>query len=162
MQGLTLFLPRISRCDTALSSKYHFFTSHFYTTLSTSGPNAVASWTKRKKIQVFEKKLIFVPINRDLHWSLCVIVNPGALVSRGREPREEDDLSCMIFMDSLKMHDKDKVGKTIRGWLNNQWQRKHTEGGLVIDRKEPFSSSSFRLFNPQGKVVALSCTYMVR
>ena len=33
-------------------------------------------WTKR--INIFEKDLVFIPINEDLHWSLAVIVNPGA------------------------------------------------------------------------------------
>jgi Ulp1 family protease len=42
-------------------------------------PSSVASWTKKKKIDIFKKKLIFVPVNADLHWSLCVIVNPGLL-----------------------------------------------------------------------------------
>ena len=55
----------------------HVFTSHFMTTLSNEGPEAVSSWTAKKKIDIFEKKLIFVPVNRDLHWSLCVVVNPG-------------------------------------------------------------------------------------
>jgi Ulp1 family protease len=40
-------------------------------------PSSVASWTK--KIDIFKKKLIFVPVNADNHWSLCVIVNPGLL-----------------------------------------------------------------------------------
>jgi Ulp1 family protease len=29
---------------------------------------------------VFNKKFIFVPVNGDLHWSLCVIVNPGRIL----------------------------------------------------------------------------------
>jgi Ulp1 family protease len=45
--------------------------------LKREGLEAVASWTVNKKINVFEKKLIFIPINADLHWSLCVVVNPG-------------------------------------------------------------------------------------
>lgn len=47
------------------------------TELKRDGIEAVASWTKNKKINVFEKKLIFIPINDGLHWSLCVVVNPG-------------------------------------------------------------------------------------
>jgi Ulp1 family protease len=47
------------------------------TTLKEKGPNAVASWTEKKNINLFEKKLVFIPVNADLHWSLCVVVNPG-------------------------------------------------------------------------------------
>jgi len=51
------------------------------TTLKNDGPEAVASWTKKKNINIFEKKLIFIPVNADLHWSLCVVVNPGLIVN---------------------------------------------------------------------------------
>jgi hypothetical protein len=48
-------------------------------TLKKDGHKAVASWTVKKKINVFEKKLIFIPIYADHHWSLCVVVNPGLI-----------------------------------------------------------------------------------
>ena len=57
-------------------SDVHFFTTHFMSRLEKK-PSSVASWTK--KIDIFKKKLIFVPVNDDNHWSLCVIVNPGLL-----------------------------------------------------------------------------------
>jgi len=50
-------------------------------TLASDGAKAVSSWTAKKKIDIFEKKLIFVPVNSDLHWSLCVIVNPGFIAN---------------------------------------------------------------------------------
>ncbi|KAL3903413.1 MAG: hypothetical protein SGILL_010456, partial [Bacillariaceae sp.] len=60
-------------------SDVHFFTSHFFTTLSKNGPAAVTSWTSKKNIDIFKKKLIFIPINKTMHWSLCVVVNPGEI-----------------------------------------------------------------------------------
>lgn len=73
---------RISRGESNQPrSKVHFFTSHFMTTLKDKGVDAVASWTVNKKINVFEKKLIFIPVNADLHWSLCVVVNPGLIAN---------------------------------------------------------------------------------
>ncbi len=47
------------------------------TTLKNEGPKAVASWTEKKNINLFEKKLVFIPVHADFHWSLCVLVNPG-------------------------------------------------------------------------------------
>ena len=71
---------RISRGETdQANSDVHFFTSHFMTTLKDDGPEAVSSWTAKKNINVFKKKLIFLPVNADLHWSLCVVVNPGLI-----------------------------------------------------------------------------------
>ena len=51
------------------------------TTLKNDGPESVASWTANKNINVFQKKLIFIPVNADLHWSLCVVVNPGLIAN---------------------------------------------------------------------------------
>jgi Ulp1 family protease len=51
------------------------------TTLKENGPDAVALWTGKKNINLFQKKLVFIPVNADLHWSLCVVVNPGLIVN---------------------------------------------------------------------------------
>ena len=68
---------RISRDESKkCNSDVHFFTSHFMTTLKNEGTQVVSSWTANKNINVFKKRLIFVPVNADLHWSLCVVVNP--------------------------------------------------------------------------------------
>jgi Ulp1 family protease len=40
---------------------------------------AASKWIKNKNIEVFEKKLLFFPINADSHWSLGVVVNPGLI-----------------------------------------------------------------------------------
>ena len=39
----------------------HIFSSHFYTTLLEEGPESVAKWTKRKNIDVFARKFIYIP-----------------------------------------------------------------------------------------------------
>jgi Ulp1 family protease len=51
------------------------------TTLKEKGPKAVVSWTGKKNINLFQKKLVFIPVNTDLHWSLCVVVNPGLILN---------------------------------------------------------------------------------
>jgi len=52
---------------------------------------------------MFFKKKKSVPIHDALHWSLCVIVNPGYVADV--DPNEEEsgvEVPCMIFFDSLK------------------------------------------------------------
>jgi hypothetical protein len=149
-----LWMQWISRDDTTRDSKFHFCTSHFFSTLASDGPEAVASWTKKKKINIFEKRLIFVPINKHMHWSLCAIVNPGAIVNGLDRPLTKDDpLSCMIFMDSLRMHDKRTVARHVRKWLNSEWQRVNS-GILQKDSSsivgEPFKPDNFKIFSPKG------------
>ena len=146
---------RISRDNTTLDSRFHFFTSHFYSRLAAEGPDSVAGWTRRKNINIFNKKLIFVPINKTMHWSLCVVVNPGALVdAAGRKPTKDDQLSCMIFMDSLRMHNKSAVANHIRRWLNSEYNRiageKVTKGKRMAEETF-FSLDNFPIFSPRGK-----------
>jgi Ulp1 family protease len=45
--------------------------------LEDNGPKAVAEW--HKNINVFQKKLVFMPVHANSHWLLCVIVNPGLI-----------------------------------------------------------------------------------
>ena len=73
-------ISRIWRKEPA-ESKVHFFTSHFFTTLQENDVQGVSSWTVKKKIDVFNKSFIFLPINEYLHWSLCVVVNPGEIMN---------------------------------------------------------------------------------
>ncbi|KAK6458940.1 uncharacterized protein RJT20DRAFT_124058 [Scheffersomyces xylosifermentans] len=52
------------------------WTTHFYTNLESKGYQGVARWAKRKKLNLFEKNLVLVPINiLNTHWALAVIDN---------------------------------------------------------------------------------------
>jgi len=79
-----LLYIRISRHERRNpDSNVHFFPSHFMSTLKNEnyGIEGVASWTAKNNINIFNKKLLFVPINDDLHWSLIVVVNPGMIAN---------------------------------------------------------------------------------
>ena len=55
------------------------------------------------------KKLIFIPVNADLHWSLLVVVNPGLIANVYNDDLPEtEEHSFILFLDSLKMHNKKK------------------------------------------------------
>ena len=65
---IDLWMSWISQGD---KSNTHFFSTHFYTALASKG-QSVQRWTEKKNLNVFEKKFIFIPVNRSLHWSLAV------------------------------------------------------------------------------------------
>ena len=89
---LCAVLVRISRgVSKKRDSDVHFFTSHFMTTLKDKGIKAVSSWTANKNINVFKKRLIFIPVNENLHWSLCVVVNPGLIANNYDRIAEKHD-----------------------------------------------------------------------
>mmetsp|Transcript_10341 Transcript_10341/g.17114 ORF Transcript_10341/g.17114 Transcript_10341/m.17114 type:complete len:334 (-) Transcript_10341:57-1058(-) len=128
----------------------HIFTSHFMSTLASDGAKAVSSWTAKKRIDIFEKKLIFVPVNSDLHWSLCVVVNPGFIANNSDNEKNgsrSEKGSFLLFLDSLNMHQKRKVAKKIYEWLNFEWKRLKKSSDK--DFRQPFYRESMPLFTPK-------------
>ena len=52
------------------------WTTHFFSTLKLRGYQGVSRWAKRRKVNLNEKKQIFVPINiLSTHWALAVVDN---------------------------------------------------------------------------------------
>ncbi|CAH9055054.1 unnamed protein product [Cuscuta europaea] len=93
--------------------RYHFFNSFFFRKLADldkDPSNAfdgraaflrVRKWTR--KVNLFEKDFVFIPVNYNLHWSLIVICHPGEVANL------EDDnfgklsrVPCILHMDSLR------------------------------------------------------------
>lgn len=143
---------RIWRKERHSATDVHFFTSHFYSTLAKGGPKAVTSWTAKKNIDIFTKKFIFIPINQSLHWSLCVVVNPGEIRNEIDECNiEVDDDSlfpCILFFDSLRAHRKNVIAKNVRNWLNSEWER--LEKAKAPYEEAPFTNKTMKVFDPRG------------
>jgi Ulp1 protease family, C-terminal catalytic domain len=131
------------------ASDVHFFTSHFYSTLTKKGSEGVTTWTAKKNIDIFQKKLIFIPINKSLHWSLCVVVNPGE-ICRYKPGQETNKMPCLICFDSLKMHCPRQTKRKIMDWLNSEWARIRGTTG-----NGPFVDGSFKVFTPEGRNITV-------
>ncbi|GAA5836252.1 hypothetical protein JCM11251_001442 [Rhodosporidiobolus azoricus] len=77
-----------------LAPNVHIFNSFFFKQLSSgkgtgdkrfeNGYKLVEKWTK--KVNLFDKKYIVVPINEHLHWYLAIIVNPAAILRPPKFP----------------------------------------------------------------------------
>jgi len=66
----------------AQAAAIHVFNCMFYTCLTTpkspeQGHKVVSRWTN--KVDLFAKDYIIIPINYSYHWSLAVIIRPGAI-----------------------------------------------------------------------------------
>lgn len=134
----------------------HFFTSHFFTTLDDEGPEAVSSWTAKKNIDIFEKRFIFIPINESLHWSLCVVVNPGHIENEfeAEEDQSDDqDFPFILFLDSLKAHRKNKVANKVRKWLNYEAKRLGKFKDTFDADPQPFNKKTMEVIDPKGEKI---------
>jgi Ulp1 family protease len=79
---IELWLLWIGRHMSMVDSDILILGTHFYSQLcGPGGVQVVSSWLKNQCINVFSKKIIFVPINEHLHWSLVAVLNLNALES---------------------------------------------------------------------------------
>nr|CAB3493749.1 unnamed protein product [Digitaria exilis] len=79
-----------TRIESTEKRRYHFFNSFFFRKLADLDKDQgrapegraaflrVRKWTR--KINVFEKDFLFIPVNFSLHWSLIVICYPGEVI----------------------------------------------------------------------------------
>ncbi|XP_077204373.1 sentrin-specific protease 5 [Paroedura picta] len=63
----------------AVPEKVHFFNSFFHRQLVTKGYNGVKRWTK--KVDLFKKTLLLIPIHLEVHWSLITVNLPNRIIS---------------------------------------------------------------------------------
>jgi Ulp1 family protease len=103
------------------NSLVHIFTTHFFSRLETLGVEEVRRWTF--KLNIFEKKFIFIPVKKDDHWSLVVVVNASQYMNQVIpfcESKSSDQICFIMHLDGLNIHCKDTIGQLIRSWLSDQ------------------------------------------
>ncbi|KAK1231758.1 hypothetical protein PQX77_005106 [Marasmius sp. AFHP31] len=109
--GLKLWHNEINEQDAIQASQIHIFSTFFYSRLAAEekindGCNAVARWTC--KVDIFQKKYVFVPINKFSHWFLAVIYRPEFILdSPGASKAGPESSPYIIILDFLgKKHDE--------------------------------------------------------
>jgi Ulp1 family protease len=85
--------------------------------LEEDGIKNVTKWTTKWDLDVFSKKMLFLPIHKDFHW--CTICNAGN--ANSSDCVEEDssfEVPFILFLDPLDKHSRKNVYGTVRQWLN--------------------------------------------
>lgn len=92
---------------TLIKEKYqdcYVFSSFFYGKLKKKEP--ISRWTKN--VDIFDRRLIIIPIHFPVHWCMCIVDNTTRMVE---------------FWDSYRKNDKG-VMATVIGFLQKEWQTK--------------------------------------
>ncbi|XP_043713348.1 probable ubiquitin-like-specific protease 2B [Telopea speciosissima] len=131
--------------------RFHFFNSFFFRKLAdldkdpssaSEGREAflrVRKWTR--KVDLFEKDYIFIPVNFNLHWSLIVLCHPGEVVNFKDEDIEKSPkVPCILHMDSIKGSHKG-LKNLIQSYLWEEWKEKKRESSEDVSAK--FSNLRF-------------------
>nr|XP_027093431.1 probable ubiquitin-like-specific protease 2B isoform X1 [Coffea arabica]XP_027093432.1 probable ubiquitin-like-specific protease 2B isoform X1 [Coffea arabica] len=131
--------------------RFHFFNSFFFRKLadldkypsgSFDGRAAflrVRKWTR--KVNLFEKDFIFIPVNHSYHWSLLVICHPGEVASfRDEDAQKLARVPCILHMDSIRGTHVDLKDR-VQSYLWEEWKERQMETSEDISSK--FSNMRF-------------------
>ncbi|XP_010475816.1 PREDICTED: probable ubiquitin-like-specific protease 2B isoform X1 [Camelina sativa] len=115
--------------------RFHFFNSFFFRKLADldKDPSSIADgkaaflrvrkWTR--KVDMFSKDYIFVPVNFNLHWSLIVICHPGE-VANCTDLDDSKKVPCILHMDSIKGSHAG-LKNLVQSYLCEEWKERHKE-----------------------------------
>lgn len=127
----------------------HFFNSFFFRKLadldkfpdtevvSREAFLRVRKWTRR--VNIFEKDYIFIPVNYSYHWSLIVICNPGAAIL---EDGNQSKTPCILHMDSIN-GTHGNLSKLIQSYLWEEWRERHKVDEASFVTAENFYNMQF-------------------
>ncbi|XP_062098438.1 probable ubiquitin-like-specific protease 2B isoform X2 [Humulus lupulus] len=117
--------------------RFHFFNSFFFRKLAdldkdpssaSDGKAAfqrVRKWTRR--VQLFEKDFVFIPVNFSLHWSLIVICHPGEVPKSKDEDLDKSlKVPCILHMDSIKGNHAG-LKSLMQSYLWEEWKERQRE-----------------------------------
>ncbi|CAO2834487.1 unnamed protein product [Amaranthus hypochondriacus] len=118
-------------------SRFHFFNTFFFCKLAEPSKNPscvfdgkagfrrVRKWTR--KVNIFEKDYIFIPVNYNLHWSLLVICHPGEVAAFSEENVDESvKVPCILHMDSIR-GSHTGLKDLVQSYLLEEWKEKQKE-----------------------------------
>ena len=136
-------MNELSATNPDKASKIHIFSSLFYSKLTERTDfdkcyDLVKRWTKN--VDIFEKDFLIIPIQILKHWSLTIIVRPGLLMkspavkyhhivdldqislkNTHEEKVDETNYPCILFLDSLRLHNQTTISTRLRSYLTFEW-----------------------------------------
>ncbi|XP_068657344.1 probable ubiquitin-like-specific protease 2B [Aristolochia californica] len=117
--------------------RFHFFNSFFFRKLADLDKNPgsnvegraaflrVRKWTR--KVNIFEKDYIFIPVNFNLHWSLIVVCHLGEVVHfKDVEIEKTSKVPCILHLDSIKGSHRG-LKNLVQSYLWEEWKERYGE-----------------------------------
>ncbi|KAI7731996.1 hypothetical protein M8C21_030184 [Ambrosia artemisiifolia] len=112
--------------------RFHFFNSFFFRKLADpeKGPlhasegkaafQRVRKWTR--KVNLFEKDYVFIPVNYNYHWSLIVMCHLGEVATyKDDDVTKMTKVPCVLHMDSIR-GSHSGLKDLIQSYLKEEWK----------------------------------------
>jgi Ulp1 family protease len=81
-----------------------FFNTQFYSTILLTGVSCVVNWNEKRGVDIFARKILVIPVNKDNHWSLCAVYNAGQIAKVDKKYHQSGDIPFIMFLDPLDYH----------------------------------------------------------
>ncbi|XP_064629146.1 sentrin-specific protease 6-like isoform X2 [Lineus longissimus] len=102
----------------------------------------VKTWTRH--VDIFAKDFVIVPINEHAHWFLAIICFPGlkepefekVIHPKTKVAIQKQKQTCILVMDSLAGPSRQNIIRTLRDYLQVEWdtKKKETDGARVFNK----------------------------
>ncbi|KAI3685957.1 hypothetical protein L1987_79626 [Smallanthus sonchifolius] len=126
-------------------NRFHFFNSFFFRKLADpeKGPldasegkaafQRVRKWTR--KVNLFEKDYVFIPVNYNYHWSLIVMCHLGEVATYIDEDIARlNKVPCVLHMDSIRGSHTGLKG-LMQSYLKEEWKGRLQEASEDISSR---------------------------
>ncbi|KAM9342902.1 sentrin-specific protease 1 [Pholidichthys leucotaenia] len=93
------------------------FNTFFFSKLRRNGYSAVRRWTK--KMDIFSKDILLVPVHLGVHWCLSVVDFRRKTIMYFDSMGGNNDAVCELLLEYLQQESKDKKGEELdtSGWI---------------------------------------------
>ncbi|XP_071732351.1 probable ubiquitin-like-specific protease 2B isoform X2 [Rutidosis leptorrhynchoides] len=111
--------------------RFHFFNSFFFRKLADPDKDSldasqgrvayqrVKKWTR--KVNLFEKDFVFIPVNYNYHWSLILICHLTEMATyKDEDANESTKVPCVLHMDSFRGSHTGLKG-LVQSYLKEEW-----------------------------------------
>ncbi|KAJ4701455.1 putative Cysteine proteinases superfamily protein [Melia azedarach] len=125
--------------------RFHFFNSFFFRKLADldKDPSSISDgraafvrvrkWTR--KVDLFGKDYIFIPVNFNLHWSLIIICHPGDVAAfKDEELDKLEKVPCILHMDSIKGTHAG-LKNLVQSYLYEEWKERQKDASEDVSSK---------------------------
>ncbi|XP_076899565.1 putative ubiquitin-like-specific protease 2B [Bidens hawaiensis] len=122
--------------------RFHFFNSFFFRKLADpeKGPldasegkvafQRVKKWTR--KVNLFEKDYVFIPVNYGYHWSLLVLCHLGEVATcKDEDVTKLKKVPCVLHMDSIR-GTHTGLKDLMQSYLKEEWKARQQEASEDI------------------------------
>jgi hypothetical protein len=89
--------------------------------------------------------MLILPINKNLHWSLCVVFHPSSVTHFTDSDDIDAEVPFILFLDPLDCHSRKEVCQNLCSWLDGEWSKKQTSTSKM------FTPLTIESFAPPGK-----------